>query len=203
VKRTLLSSSALATLAIAGAAFFAPELLAAVPFFAIGAVANTKSTTVTNLDSTPMKQNRLDLMGGKRRGFRGIVEVAAADDNASVYRVARVHSSWTLTHLWIYNDAIASGSAFDLGLYETLLNGGAAVDVDLFATDLSMTAARTTSPIDALFEALNIDQAEKRIWEQLGLSADPNKYYDLAFTADTVGTAAGTILVDGEFSDGT
>jgi hypothetical protein len=39
------------------------------------------------------------------------VEVAAADDDNSVYRFARVHSSWSLRAIWLTNDALTAGTA--------------------------------------------------------------------------------------------
>jgi hypothetical protein len=120
------------------------------------------------------------------------LEVAAADDDGSVYRFLRVHSSWSPRALLVTNDAITGGTAFEIGLHETAENGGGAADADLFGTAVSMASART-QPTDLLFEALNIDKIEKRIWELLGLASDPGKYFDLTMTGTTVGTGAGTI----------
>ena len=157
------------------------------------ATANTKSTIVTNADTlNGAKKNGLHLTGGRVRHARATVEVAAADDNASVYRFFRVHSSWSVLQLLVWNDAIASGSQFDIGLHDIAENGGAAIDDDCWATQVSMTSARAV-PLDATFEALNVDKIEKKVWEVAGLSADPNKMCDITMTADTVGTAAGTI----------
>jgi hypothetical protein len=47
-----------------------------------------------------------------------------------------------------------------------------------------------------------IDQIEKRLWERLGLSVDPQVDYDLALTGDTVGTGAGTISLRVRFCAG-
>jgi len=156
------------------------------------AVVNTKSTEVTNADSTPVKATGIHISGGRIYEKVGTVEIAAADDNASVFRFMRVHSSWRISSIELFNDAIASGSAFDCGLYQTAENGGAAVDADCYATDVSLTSARTT-PTDLRFEAMDIANIEKRVFEDGGLTSDPGRWYDLCLTADTIGTAAGTV----------
>ena len=40
-----------------------------------------------------------------------------------------------------------------------------------------------------------LTNGEKRVWEALGLTADPHKEYDLALTLTAASDAAGTILV--------
>lgn len=166
------------------------------------ATANTKATAVTNADATPPKMNALGIAGGRLRTLVGTVEVAAADDDNSVYRFARVHSSWRISAIELFNDAITAGTAYHVGIHETAENGAAAVDADVFATSVDLSSARV-APLDVTFEALDIAKIEKPLWEVLGLTSDPNKYYDLTMTGATVGTAAGTISIRVRYSDGT
>lgn len=158
------------------------------------AVANTKATNVTNPDSTPSKANPLHIHSARLYEIVGTVEVAAADDDNSVYRMARVHSSWRISSIEVFNDAITSGSVYDLGLWDTAENGGAVVSQELWASDVTMVSARAT-PTELTYEATatNIDKIEKRLWELAGLTSDPGKWYDIAFKATTVGSGAGTI----------
>jgi len=165
------------------------------------AVANTKATIITNADAFPRVMNPTTLFHGRMREQIGITEILAADDNNSVYRCARLHSSWRISEVEVLNDAITCGADFDLGLYRTLADGGAAVDVDLFADAVVMATARAAW-LDVLTELLNIDQREKRIWEMLALAGDPNIWYDLAWTGVAVGTAAGTLLTRTRYVDG-
>lgn len=157
------------------------------------AVVNTKSGLVTNADASPRVLTQGHVVGTPRFSV-GLVEVAAADDDTSVYRMLRMRSSDRIDRLLLLNDAITGGTSYDLGVYETAMNGGAAVDVDLFASAISMASART-EPLDVTHENLNIDQCTKQLWELLGLTADPVKEYDIAFTANTVGSAPGTIAL--------
>jgi hypothetical protein len=160
------------------------------------AAANTKSTEVTNADATPPVKTHVSVSHGRLHTKVGTIEIAAADDAASVYRMCRVHSSWRLDEITRYNDAITSGTGFDLGLYDITEAGGAAVDDDLFASGISLASESKTGVNDQFESAsINIDDIEKPIWELLALSADPGKWYDLAYTGDTPGSGAGTLSV--------
>lgn len=161
------------------------------------AVANTKSNAITNLDATPAVRNPLYLMGGVVREARGTVEIAAADCDTSVYRLVRVHSSWLISEIKRFNDAITSGADFDVGLYETAENGGAVKNINCFADAVSLTSGSVTGVQD-MFEAgadEGVEDLEKRVWEFAGDTADPNKFYDLCYTGVTVGSGAGTLSV--------
>jgi len=162
------------------------------------AVVNTKSTSITNQDAIPAVLNSSYFDNGMIRESVGTVEVAAADSDLSVYRFSRIPSSARIKDIQILNDAITAGTDYNLGLYDTLKNGGAVVDDNLFGDAITMAVARVI-PLHALYEALDIVNNEKRIWELLGLATDPFKSYDLALTAITVGTAAGTISISVQF----
>jgi hypothetical protein len=157
------------------------------------AVVNTKSAYVTALDAAaPQDKVLVTLAGGRVREVAGTVEVAAADDDTSVFRLVRVPSNAKIVGIYLYNDALTSGTSYDLGLYQTAANGGAVVDVDAYASALDLSSARV-APLECSFEARNIDKIQNLVWEDAGLSADPSRLYDIALTANTVGSAAGTI----------
>ena len=156
-------------------------------------VVNTKSLAVTNSDSdSPRLATPGYLAGARPQMSMGTVEIAAADSDTSVYRMVRLPSNAVIYRIEILNDVITGGTSYDLGFYQINDNGGAVVDADIYATAIDMTVARSL-PFDASFEVLDIANIEKRVWEVLGLSADPQRLYDLCFTANTVGTGAGTI----------
>lgn len=158
------------------------------------AVANTKSTAITNADAQPSVANSPYLENGLIRESVATVEVAAADDDGSVFRMFRVPSNARISQIMFANDAITGGTAYDVGVYQTAANGGAAVDDDLFLSAVDFSSARAQYT-DLAFESASRDvsEAEQRLWELLGLSADPHREYDICMTGDTVGTAAGTI----------
>lgn len=160
------------------------------------AVANTKSTVITNADASPRTPNSSYLEHGKIRECVATVEVAAADDDTSVYRMVRIPSGARISQILVANDAITAGTSYDLGVYKNAGDGGAVVNVDQFLSAVDMSSARAQFT-DLTHESadFDIDKVEKRIWEMTGiaLTADPFLEYDIAFTANTVGTAAGTI----------
>lgn len=167
------------------------------------AVANTKSTAVSNRDASPRVPSPAHLVRGPLFEAVGTVEIAAADDNGSVYRMARLRSSDRVSQLTVFSDAITGGSNFDLGLYRTADDGGAVVDADLFGSALDLTSG-SVAGADFTFEsaATDIAKIEKRLWELLGLSADPQVDYDVALTGATVGSAAGTVSLRVRFTGG-
>jgi hypothetical protein len=161
------------------------------------AVANTKSTALTNLDATPAVRNPLYLMGGVLREARGTVEIAAADCDTSVFRMVRVHSSWLISEIKRFNDAITSGTDYDVGLYQIAENGGAVKNVNCFADAISLASASVVGTQD-MFESgadEGVEDLEKRVWEYAGDTADPNIFYDLCYTGVSVGSGAGTLSV--------
>lgn len=157
--------------------------------------ANTKCTSVTNLDATPPVALDKRLFNGILKEQVGTVEIAAADDNGSVYRLGRVHSSWRISELTLFNDAITSGSVFDVGLYRTAADGGAVVDANAFADNISLTSASLTGTqlLNEGGSAVGVEDIEQRVWEMAGQSSDPDVWYDICFTGDTVGSGAGTV----------
>lgn len=166
------------------------------------AVVNTKSSAITNADATPPTLNAAGLTRGQIYVGLGTVEVAASDDDGSTFRMVRVPSNAIILSLVRYNDAITSGTVYDLGLYDIAANGGAVVPTtgqEAFGSDIDLSSASTVG-VEQRFEAANIDGIQKRVWEILGLSSDPNKDYDIVFTGSTVGSGAGTISLRVEYT---
>ena len=129
-------------------------------------------------------------------------EVAAADDNGSVYRIGTLNENlipWSIT---ITNDAITGGTDYELGFYDVGV-GGAAVDIDVLLGTTTMASARAEGSGISGLSAVGQSDATKKIYELLGKTVVNKKAgYDLAVTANTVGTAAGTITVKGLFLKG-
>ena len=165
------------------------------------AVANTLATIVSNLDATPVKRNDLDLSGARVRKIVSTLELAVADDDGSVYRMARVHSSWSVHAIRKYHDAITSGTDFDVGLYRTAEDGGAVVDINAYADAVDISSADVAGT-EIGCEARDVANIGNKVWEDAGLTADPNLWYDIAFTGVTVGAAAGTLSAVIEYSAG-
>jgi len=134
-------------------------------------------------------------MGGVLREQVSTVEIAAGDDNNSVFRMARVHSSWRISQLTVFCDAVTCGTSFSLGLYRTAEDGGAVVNVNCYADAAALTSASLVGT-EMLFEAGSdkaVEHLVQSVWQDAGLTADPGVWYDIAFIGLAVGTSASTI----------
>lgn len=131
-------------------------------------------------------------------------EVAAADDNNSVYRVFKsVNPFYVPIKLDISCDAITGMSDVNVGLYKSSTDGvtGAEIDDNVFgdAIDLSSAVTRTV-PKDGLKD-VDIVNAEKAIWELAGDTLNNHDLgYDICLTAIAAASTAGTVLVVGHFA---
>lgn len=168
------------------------------------AVVDTVSTQLTSLLTAGAKVTIGGGAGGREYVKSATVEVAAADDDTSTYRFFRVKSSDRIKSLKLYCDAITGGTDYDCGLYT--VDGGAVVDADLYADGFSAATASPAVPptadagdgIELRFgdaTTANPGDVNNAVWEDLGLTEDPHLEYDVVFTANTVGTAAGTLTL--------
>jgi hypothetical protein len=155
------------------------------------AVVNTKSTTITNLDAAQVVRAKAYANGAPLKEWIETLEVTSGDSSASVYRFFRIPSWTRVSELIADTDDIGTTTTADLGLYKTAQDGGAVVDADFFASALVWNGGALANQ-QVVHESAVIDAANygKRIWEQLGLSADPQIYYDVCATL--VGAADGT-----------
>lgn len=157
------------------------------------AVVTTKSGAITNRDATPRELNDNFLEGGMLKESVGKVEVATGDSSTSKYIMMQVPSNARISQLLLYSDDMGTGTLADVGIWDTTDNGSAVVDADFFASAVSLKDGAVNGT-DIAHESgvFNVDDAEKPLWEALGLSSDPNKYYDvvaqLTADADTGGT---------------
>lgn len=161
-----------------------------------GAVVNLKSTAITNDDSTPVVLNSCILEKAVLREFQGFANITNGDNIGSTYRICRIRSNDRLSQVLIYCPAIA-GAIANIGLYDTAANGGAAVQAAGIAAAQTLVAA--LAGLDVTFQSGTflglITNAEKRVWEALGLASDPGKDYDLTLTLTAAATATGVALV--------
>jgi len=135
-----------------------------------------------------------------------IAEIAAADDDGSVYRLFKnVPADYIPAKIEIACDAITGGTDFDLGFYKQTVGGvaGDVVDADKLADGIDLSSAVAfASAIDGL-QTLNIDEAQERIYTLAGDTLNDHELgYDIALTGNTVGTAAGTVTVKAWFVQG-
>lgn len=169
------------------------------------AVVALSSTGITNLDASPPVVNSANIQRGNIREDQGLASLTNGDSIGSTYRLHRIRSSDRVSSIRYWALDIGTTGAFDLGLYDTAKNGGAVVDADFFASAVAVNAGPYAG-VDITFEAGAagglITNAEKRIWEMLGLTADPFKDYDVTMTLTAATDATGTVLVRTQYVSG-
>jgi hypothetical protein len=160
----------------------------------------TYSTEATNHRSGIGTKNPTTATEGNTKSSSATVSVLAADNDGKVFHMLPVFSSWSIKHIWVYNDAITSGTSYDIGLYTTAATP-AVVDVDAYASAVDMSTARTSVPIDAAFEARNITAVNQKVHQDGAVTTDPAVWYFLSLTANTVGSAQGDITLIVEYTE--
>lgn len=125
-------------------------------------------------------------------------EVAAADDDLSVYRIAKaVQPDAIIKEITLFNDVITSATDYDIGLYETTGEdgtAGAAIDADVYLDGEDISGGNTRASFVNGLTNIAIENVDKRIYENAGHTLTTKVIgYDIAITANTVGSIAGTI----------
>lgn len=147
-----------------------------------------------------------DIVAGRRTEsvFTGIgakvvaliaeVAISAADDDGSIYRLFKdIPSTYVPFAIDLESTAITGGTDYDLGLYKT--NLGAVVDKDCLMDGQTFATALTPATGSGLgLGARGIANSLKNLGDLSG-QTKPDGAYDLCLTANTVGTAAGTVVV--------
>lgn len=134
-------------------------------------------------------------------------EVVVADDDGSIFRIAKsLNPVLIVRSITVFNDAITAGTDYDIGLYEPLFDGvgGNIIGTgDQFAAALDMSAAAGIATPKNGFTAVAIENIQRRLYEHAGqtlVNKDPG--FDIAITANTVGSADGTISGQIELAQG-
>lgn len=129
-------------------------------------------------------------------------EVAAADDDLSVYRLFKgVPSNYIPVEITVATDGIAGATDADIGLYKVGI-GGAVVDKDVLMDGQTLASALTRASGHQLgLQSVAIENVGKTLGELSGQTVvDPS--YDVAMTINTIGNAAGTVTVIAIFAQG-
>lgn len=125
--------------------------------------------------------------------IQGTFEVAAADDNDSIYRFIKgIPAGVIPVALEIACDAVTGMSDVNVGLYKT--NLGDVVDENVLADALDLSSAITfAAPKDGLKD-VNIADRQKTLWELAGQTIrNKATVFDIAMKAVAAASTAGTI----------
>lgn len=156
------------------------------------AVENLKSSVITNADATPVVLNNARLAGAPVREAIGTKQASASASIGSTYRLARIPSNARISEVILSCDAFDTTGAADVGIYQTADNGGAVVDADFFASAVVLTTALPNTAVTHESGVFGIEDVEKPLWEALGLTADPQRDYDVALTLTAANGAGAT-----------
>ena len=165
-------------------------------------MADIDSTLISNRAATPRVANEPYNDAKIKTSGVGIVEVSTSTDAADEIRFVRVRSNAVIKNVLVSSDAAITSGAMNLGIYRTDDDGGAAVDADLFASALAVGGGLTLSEAAHESGVYGIDARDKPLWEALGLSADPQIWYDVTGVVTTEMGAAGTLCVEVNYVDG-
>lgn len=164
-------------------------------------VVTTKSAAITNRDATPRVLNNARVTGAPIMRAAGLVAVANGDDIASKLIVCSIPSNAIVSDVKVTTADIGTTMTGDIGLYRTTADGGAVVDADLFASAISFKDGALAKSSQVNESASNpYTAAEKPVWEALGLTSDPGVLYDVVITLTAASDAAGTILLEVEYT---
>lgn len=155
-----------------------------------------KSGQITNRDAATRVFNNPGVSKGMMCGSVGRVQTNADDSANSIIVFCTIPSNAIVHSLRLYSDDSGNTGAMDVGLYRTTKDGGAVVDADHFASAVDINSAALNGS-DILHESgqFSLEEAEKPVWEALGLSADPNLEYDVCGTLTAAVTAATDIVL--------
>lgn len=167
------------------------------------ATEDLKSAAITNRDAAPQTVNDRRLSGGDLKESVATIE-AGAGDTSSKYRMIQIPSHARVSEIQLFSDDVGASGAVDIGLYDTTQNGGAVVDQDFFASAVDVNTAALNGSIvtyEAGLSTNQIDDIEKKLWQQLGLTEDPKKSYDIVLTPSTALATGGTLSLRVRYVD--
>ena len=150
-------------------------------------MAEVLSTGITNLEAVPMVKLDPWESDGLLREVTGVAAPAADQADTDIIRFVRVPSNARISQVLVSAADATTGGAVNIGLYNSNVgDDGAVVDADLFASALALTGGPFNNS-DQTFESgeYTYAESEKPLWEVLGLSADPHKFYDVVMDIST------------------
>lgn len=159
-------------------------------------MATVNSTWITNLVATPLVLTSANESVGIVRRAKSAATVSATQASGDVVKLVRVPSNARIDCVRLTTADATTAGAINIGVWQTAENGAAVVDADLFASALALTGGPFERS-DVTWESDEYTYAESclPLWEVLGLSADPNRDYDIAAQVSTTFDAAGTTMV--------
>lgn len=159
-------------------------------------MATIDSGLIANMVAEPRTLNQKK-DHGRALVAAGTVALTAGEvvDN-NIVRLARLRSSDSIKSIKIFNDDLDTNCTptltANVGLYK---KDGTVVDEDCYATLVTALQGAVTVGTEVAFEARDINAIGNELWQDGGVSADPDLEYDvcITFSAAAATAAAGDI----------
>ena len=150
-------------------------------------MADLKSAFITNATATPRVATNAVISHGILNEGVGVCTPAADQADDSIMRFVRVPSNARVSQITISAADATTAGKVDCGVFQTEDYGGAVVDRDLFASAFDLSGGPYSNQ-DITFESgeYTLAESEKMLWQVLGLSADPNREYDICLQVETL-----------------
>ena len=126
-------------------------------------------------------------------------ETAAADDDGSIFRICKnVPGDLIPVKMEITCDTLTGSNDWDIGFYEPTIGGvaGAVIDVDKLTNTIDLSTAIAQGAAEDGLQTVDISEVLEPIYVLCGHTlATKLLGYDIAFTANVIGSGVGTISV--------
>jgi hypothetical protein len=156
-------------------------------------MANVNQTLASNFVADPQVMSPVHQLAGSMRVACGTIALAAGDLSAGdTVMLAPVPTNAAVISIKIFCDDLDSGTTntCDVGLY-TSDGEVTAKDDDAYASAITDLRGAITVGLEVAFEARDINKMGQQVWQDAGLSADPNEQYFIGLKFDAAGDTAG------------
>lgn len=135
-----------------------------------------------------------------------LITIAASDDDGSKFLIAEVPDMAVLQSVTLESPAITGATDYDIGLFDkdgNVLNANVLADGLDMSSTTGLPTGSTGDPVRQGMTNLALTDATKRVFELAGhvnkafpASGETNRLskYRIGLTANTIGTAAATII---------
>lgn len=159
------------------------------------AVVTLKAKAATNRDASPKVLSDSAYVKGAMKGFVGAVTAGSADSIGSKYIMGSIPSN-AIVHSLMLNCGAITSAAGDIGLYKKTDDAGVAgvvVDADFFVAAKTLASAIVINAEQVNGNVITLANSEKKLWELLALTSDPNLVYDVVITLTAAATASAAV----------
>lgn len=168
------------------------------------AVDHVKSSTITNLDASPIVANTAgEGAGAPLKLIDGTAIAVASSSIDATYQFVRIASNAKVKKIWFETAAQAAGQ-IDIGLYyatdgeggkPTALLAANAISQAFFASAVIITGAVVITEVTNESGSYTADKRLQPIWQAVGLTSDPGGYFDITGTIVGAAVTTGTGLM--------